>query len=123
MSLMLIVAKAFRNSYDAYTTNEVAEQLKIPGILLEPIKQRLVNAGLLEMGSRDQLLPARDPDTINLMEVIDAVRSAHDADIYRGGDWPRRIDSLFDQIDRDVRTDLQGRSLYDLLDDEVTQPV
>ncbi len=116
VSMMLLIAQAFRNSKVSYTANDIASRLKIPGILLGPIKARLITAGLLEIGSRDQLLPAQDPADITLMAVIDAVRAAHDADIYRGGNWPTEVESLFGELTCQQRKELEGRNLYDLLD-------
>ena len=118
MSLMLMIAAAFRDSNKSYTTNDVASRLEIPGILLGPVKKRLVTGGLLEIGSKDQLIPARDPATISLMEVIDAVRMAYEDDVYRGGSWPDKVDKVFGEINGQVRATLHTRSLYDLLDAE-----
>jgi membrane protein len=117
VSLMLIIAEAFRDSDKTYTTNDVANQLKIPGILLGPVKKRLVTAGLLEIGTHDQLLPARDPALISLMDVIGAVRTAYDTDVYRDGVWPEKVDSLFSELNQTARVALENRTIYDLLDE------
>lgn len=118
MSMMLMIAAAFRDSNKSYTTNDVASRLELPGILLGPVKKRLVTSGLLEIGSKDQLIPARDPATISLMEVIDAVRMAYDDDVYRGGNWPDKVDKVFGEINGQISATLHNRSLYDLLDAE-----
>jgi DNA-binding IscR family transcriptional regulator len=118
MSLMLMIAEAFRDANKAYTTNDIAARLRIPGIVLSPVKQRLVTAGLLEIGSHDQLLPAQDPGQIRLIEVIDALRIPYDADIFRGGRWPDKVESLFGDITGKVHESLENRSLYDLLDEQ-----
>jgi membrane protein len=117
VSLMLVIAEAFRDSATAYTTNDVAYKLKIPSILLGPIKKRLTKAGLLEIGSHDQLLPARDPGLITLLEVIEAVRSSYDADVYRGGIWPAKVDDLFTELSQQAQEVLRKRSIYDFLDE------
>ncbi|MGI9292269.1 MAG: YhjD/YihY/BrkB family envelope integrity protein [Gammaproteobacteria bacterium] len=117
MSLMLMIAEAFRDGTKVYTTNDIAQRLEIPGILLGPVKKRLVTGGLLEIGSRDQLIPARDPASISLMEVIDAVRMAYDQDVYRGGTWPDKVNNVFIEMTAGVREKLENRSLYDLLDE------
>jgi membrane protein len=118
MSLMLMIAEAFRDSSKSYTTNDIASRLQIPGILLGPVKKRLVTGGLLEVGSHDQLIPARDPATISLMDVLETVRMAYDQDVYRGGTWPDKVYSVFGEVDGQVRKTLEHRSLYDLLDEE-----
>jgi len=118
VSMMMLIADAFRHAEQDYTANEIAAKLEIPGILLGPIKNRLITAGLLEIGSRDQLLPAHDPRDITLMQVIDAVRAAHSADIYRGGDWPGAVERLFTELTQQQRAELEDRTIYDLLEQE-----
>ena len=116
LSLMLLVAEAFRDSQKTITTDEVAERLGIPGILLGPVKKRLETSGLLAITSRDHLMPSRDPAEISLMQIIDAVRVSHTADVYQSGSWPNQVNQVMQELDTHVRASLQTRSLYDLLD-------
>jgi membrane protein len=121
LSLMLLAAEAFRSGNKASNTNDAATLLHIPGLLLTPVKQRLVAAGLLEIGSRSQLLPARDPSSISLMDVVTAMRTTHDSDVYTGGEWPDSVKSVAKEVNAKVSEILAHRSLYDLLD-ETTSP-
>jgi membrane protein len=116
LSMMLLVAEAFRDASKTITTDEVAIRLKVPGILLGPVKKRLGSAGLLEITSRDHLMPSRDPGQIALMEIIDAVRISNTADVYQSGIWPKQVNQVVKELDEQVRNSLQTRSLYDLLD-------
>jgi membrane protein len=116
LSLMLLVADSFRNGGPAYTSNMVGTKLGLPGILLSAAKQRLVNAGLLEVGSRDQLLPARDPGSISVGEVFEAIRRDHDADIFHGGRWPTKVDRVFAEIGTLSNGPLYSTTLFELLD-------
>ena len=118
LSLMLLVADRFRDSRDAYTTNQVGAQINVPGILLGPIKQRLLRAGLLEVGNRDQLFPGRDPGSITLGEVFAAVRDPLEADIFRVGRWPHKVDTVFNEINSLTSGPLSDTTLYALLDRE-----
>jgi membrane protein len=118
LSLMLIVADSFRNGGRVYTSNAIGALLGIPGILLGPIKQRLVTAGLLEIGTRDQLVPGRDPATISLGDVFAAVRDSNNADIFRGGNWPGKVDRIFADIDALNGGPLHATDLYTLLDEQ-----
>lgn len=118
LSLMLMVADAFRHSRPAYTTNQIGALLGVPGILLGPVKQRLINSGLLETGNRGQLIPARDPGTISLGNVFAAVRDRNDADIFQVNRWPNKVDRVFTEIDSLTHKKLQETSLYGLLDEE-----
>lgn len=116
LSLMMLIADAFRQGNRAYTTEVIAAELKLPGILLGPVKKRLENAGLLEISSKDHLIPARDPGSISLLDVVAAVRTAHTADVYRGGHWPHQVDDIVNDLNEQVKHKLEDKSLYDLLD-------
>jgi membrane protein len=118
LSLMLMVAEAFRHSLPAYTANQIGAKLGVPGILLGPVKQRLINAGLLEIGNKGQLIPARDPESISLADVFAAVRDRNDADIFQVSRWPDKVEKVFAEIDALTSPQMQETSLYGLLDDD-----
>jgi membrane protein len=118
LSLMLLVAEGFRHSQPAYTTNQIGAQLGIPGILLGPVKVRLISAGLLMTGNCGQLFPARDPATISLGNVFAAVRDRHDADVFQVSRWPGKVNKVFAQISVLTSTPMDETSLYALLDQE-----
>jgi len=118
LSLMLIVADGFRRSGAAYNTNQIGAKLNVPGIVMGPITKRLIAAGLLELGNRGQLIPARDPGSITLGNVLAAVRSGHEQDIFRHGNWPKKVDNVFNKLDELSSRPLGETSLYALLDEE-----
>ena len=116
LSTMLLVTDAFRNAGPAYTSNMIGVKLGLPGILLNPVNQRLVNAGLLAVGSRNQLLPARDPGSISVGEVFEAIRSDHYADVFHGGHWPAKVDEVFQEIGTMRKAPVYSTTLTELLD-------
>lgn len=118
LSLMLMVAEAFRDKHKTIKTEEISQRLKVPGILLGPVKTRLQAAGLLVVTSKDHLMPSRDPAKITLLDVIAAVRTANTADVYRSGTWPVQVNQVLEELDGQMRESLEVRSLYDLLDQE-----
>jgi len=118
LSLMLFVADSFRKGGPGFTSNTVGEKLGLPGILLGSVKERLVNAGLLEVGSRDQLLPARDPGSITVGDVLEAIRRDQDADIFRGGRWPGKVDAVFAEIATLTKSPMYSTTLFELLDQQ-----
>ena len=120
LGLMLIVAESFRQPGKSYTTNEIGAQLGIPGMLLTPIKIRLINAGLLETARHDKLIPSRDPSLISLAEVFAAVRDPHDDDMLRVHRWPGKVDRVFAELGALTSGPLYNTSLYELLDAEPT---
>ena len=86
--------------------------------MLSPVKQRLINAGLLVTGNRGQLIPARDPDTISLGDVFAAVRDRSEADIFQINRWPAKVNKVFAEVDALTSSPLNEKSLYGLLDEE-----
>lgn len=122
LSLMLFVADSFRNSGPRYTTNMLGVKLGLPGILLSTVRQRLANAGLLEVTRHGELLPARDPGTIAVGEVFEAIRNGHEADIFRGGRWPAKVEKVFQRIQLLTQDPLYTNTLYELLDQEPAGP-
>jgi membrane protein len=118
LSLMLIVAEAFRAGSKPYSSNDVGVQLGMPGILIGTVRQRLALAGLLETGTHDQLIPARDPASISLLDVVQAVRDAYSEDVFNGGNWPPKVNQVFASIEASVHPLLSDMSLYDLLDQD-----
>ncbi|MEE4186480.1 MAG: YhjD/YihY/BrkB family envelope integrity protein [Gammaproteobacteria bacterium] len=120
LSMMLLVARTFRDGSKGLDTNSIAEMIGVPGMLLTQVRQRLMNQGLLDTGSHDTLIPARDPSRISIAEVFAAVRGAHDADIYTGGHWPAEVTAVFDEIAVAAQQPALQRSLYELLDAPAT---
>ncbi len=116
LSLMLLVAGNFRKGAGPLSTNTVAERIGVPGILLTTVRERLTSAGLLETGTRNRLMPGRDPATISVADVFVAMRGAHDSDIYRTGNWPAAVRTVFSDIAAATEPRLRALSLYDLLD-------
>jgi hypothetical protein len=55
---------------------------------------------------------------ITIGDVLAAVRDANGADIYKGGNWPSKVDQIFAELNRLTSSTLNGKSLYDLLDEQ-----
>ena len=112
---MMLVAERFRDSGEALNTNGIAEKIGVPGLLLTNVRERLCAAGLLETGRQDKLIPARDPASISVADVLQAVRGAQDSDVYQGGNWPQPVRGIFAAIDESAGPQLRDCSLYDLV--------
>jgi membrane protein len=118
LSLMLLVAEAFRSGGKRYSTNDIGARLGVPGMLVGLVRKRLAAAGILETGTHHQLIPSRDPGNISLLEVLQAVRDGNAEDIFAGGQWPPKVNQVFTEIQANVTPSLKNTSLYDLLDRE-----
>ena len=115
LSLMTMTARAFQEGTDQPTLGDVADTLQLPALLLTPVADRLVAAGLLARTDKDQLYPQRDPDGIQLKSVIDAVRDDQSTDIFPGGHWPQQVIDIVDRMESAMEESLSNRSLYALL--------
>ncbi|MDP6436133.1 MAG: YhjD/YihY/BrkB family envelope integrity protein [Gammaproteobacteria bacterium] len=118
LSIMMLVADSFRKGGKALTTNVIGGKLRVPGMLVGLVTRRLIATGLLEMGGRGQLIPARDPGSINLREIVQAVRTRNAEDVFRGGKWPANVSGVLAEMEALVGPRLDNTSLYDLLDEE-----
>jgi len=116
ISIMLIVAEAFRHDRKIPTTLAVREQLGIPDLVFTPVLTRLVRAKLIKTASNNQLLPARDPASIYLQQILEAIQAPHNSDMFPDGNWPDATLRLAGDVDAALTAALQERRVYDLLD-------
>lgn len=117
LGLMLATAKAFRAGTRQPSPSEVAESAGLPTLVILPVLNRLIAAGLLSRTGKDQLYPQRDPGTIALRDVINAVRDPQDFDVFPLGKWPNVVIDISDGMDQALDAELGHRSVYDLLDE------
>ena len=118
LGLMLAAAKAFREGAPQPTTGDAAESAGLPTLVVLPVLQRLVAANLLNRTGKDQLYPQRDPATIRLIDVINAVRDPQVIDIFTLGQWPMVVHGVSNGIDDALDAELGDLNVYDLLDGE-----
>ena len=72
---MYLIVSDYRSADHRWTTNRLAEHLDLPGAALEPDRRLRSNArSSLLLAEDETWVPARDPQTIELVEVLDAVR-------------------------------------------------
>jgi membrane protein len=118
LGLMLAAAKAFREGAPQPTTGDAAESAGLPTLVVLPVLQRLVAANLLNRTGKDQLYPRRDPATIKLIDVINAVRDPQVIDIFTLGQWPTVVRDVSNGMDDALEGELGDLTVYDLLDGE-----
>ena len=115
-SLMIEATKAFRDGSDQPTLSDVASKLRLPGLLLVPVANRLVAAGLLSRTGKDHLFPQRDPNGIYLSQIIDAVREPQSTDVFPGGRWPELVIDISSGVTSAIHGALGDQTIYDFLD-------
>ena len=118
LGTMTMTAKAFRNSGKPTTIESIANSVGLPGILVQPIANRLQMAGLVQLTTNNRILPGRDPGQIALRDIVQAVRDPQNADIFPPGHWPAEVTEVADELDVAMDEALADRSLYDLLDEK-----
>jgi membrane protein len=74
LSIMYLIVCDYRTAEHRWTTNRLADHLDLPGAGLSPIVTALERAKLLVLVEDETWVPARDPQTIGLVEVLEAVR-------------------------------------------------
>lgn len=74
LSIMYLIVNDYRTAQHRWNTNRIAEHLELPGAALTPIVDALERRKLLIATEDDTWVPARDPHSIELNDVLDAVR-------------------------------------------------
>ena len=121
---VLEVARQKRGRFSAVQAGEIANSLSLPGAYAAKVLTQLARANVLrsDRGPRGGFRLARPPDSINLLEIVEAVDGpigagrelADGLDAAGGG--VRTVDQLFEEVVKRVRTYLRSRTLADLIE-------
>jgi len=115
---MYLIVSDYRSADHRWNTNRLAEHLELPGAGINPILNALERAKLLLAAEDETWVPGRDPQAIELIEVLEAVR--HDA----AGPRLARIRDIAPAVaaaraaEEAMRKSLKGRTLNDLVEQE-----
>jgi len=118
LSIMYLIVSDYRSADHRWNTNRLAEHLELPGAGINPILNALERAKLLLAAEDETWVPGRDPQAIELIEVLEAVR--HDA----AGPRRARIRDIAPAVaaaraaEEAMRKSLKGRTLNDLVEQE-----
>jgi membrane protein len=125
LSVMGIVADAFRRGVSHPKLADVSDTLALPAVTMLPTIERLAGAGLLVRTDRDELMPGRDPAEIRLTEVIAATREPLRLDLFPEGRWPDSVSHVSRSMEDALIKDLGEKSVYDLapVKAQVAEPV
>ncbi|MFQ5634996.1 MAG: YhjD/YihY/BrkB family envelope integrity protein [Gammaproteobacteria bacterium] len=116
VGLMRATAEAFRDGTRQPTPSQIAASAGLPTLVVLPVLYRLMAAGLLSRTGKDQLYPQRDPGTIHLRDIVNAVRDPQVIDVFTLGAWPEAVRDISRGMDRALDAELGDRNIYDLLD-------
>jgi membrane protein len=118
LSIMYLIVNDYRSANHRWNTNRLAEHLDLPGAGLNPIVDALERAKLLLAAEDETWVPGRDPETIELIEVLEAVR--HDT----AGPRLVRIRDIAPAVaaaraaEEAMRKSLKGKTVGDLVKQE-----
>ena len=119
LSVMYVVARDFGVSGAKWTANGLSRELRIGADPLDTVVRRLLNAGLLMTTGDDGdcYAPGRDPGSITLHQVIDAMRRGGALDDYRHANpGPiRAVDDVQAEVESAIAGALGARTLRDLV--------
>jgi membrane protein len=117
LATMLRVARAARSPRGP-TPTDVAEELRLPAIVLAPVLGRLEAAGLLMRTDDDELRPAREPAAIPARAVVSAVRDPGLGDPVLAVAWPAPVVAWQARIGAAIDRELGDATLADLAEEK-----
>jgi membrane protein len=121
LAVMYLVASDFAKPAHGWTNESLAAALQVPRDALEPIMAGLGSAGLIVTASEQRLIPGKDPQRIQLLEILATVRGRERHAIDKSASWSGSINSIVDRIDYAIATELGERTLGQLVDAHIDQ--
>jgi membrane protein len=119
LSAAALIARNFYSGGRPMETASIAGGLGVPDSTLEQVLSALVKYGILMAGSVEPhvYLPARDPGTISLKDIVEAARSGTGgtASAERGGPSEPAIEEVLKVIDEAVSASLSAKTLKELV--------
>lgn len=121
LRIMYLVGRDHVHGGRRWSIDELARELRLPGIAIAQLVRALEDARLLATTEHRSLMPGRDVSQIRLTEVLDVVRrqrSGHSEPSVRD---MAAVEALLGRLDGAWRDACADRSLRDLLDAEPAQ--
>jgi len=117
LTVMLMVGQKFRTGSPPLSMAMLAAQLRLPVVALEPILDRLNEAGLLSCTADDALLPQREPGRITLRDIVAAVRDSTAGRQAGPDSWPEPVRDISGRMQAALDQALGEETLTDLIND------
>jgi membrane protein len=120
LSVMLLVGRDVEKPGHGWRIESLGSRLRVARHVVEPVVAALMSAGLLTRTKENRLVPARDLAEIGVLEILAAVRS-HELEPHHESDdeWNPTVASIAADIDRAIAESLRGRTLADVVDDDI----
>ena len=106
-TVMLLTARRFVAGEPPCQLRSLAEDLEIPGSALASVTRSLERAGLVTVTEEEELIPARDLESIQLMDVLNAVRDERRYETWLL--WRARTEPVADEVANSVEAGMRER--------------
>jgi membrane protein len=115
LAVMYLIGRDYATGKTYWTATGLAAELDIPSTALAPVLACLERGGLLVATGKEQLLPARDLAGIELVTVIDAVRSRHTGRLMIDMRSVASASRVMGEVEAAIHEQLGGQSVKDLI--------
>lgn len=116
---MLLIGYTYYYQQQWWSLEALARRMKIPSLSLEPILSILVKSGFVTESGDDPpaYFPARDIETIKLVDVIAAVRHAEASPLAESEELPEmlQVGAVMRRVDGAICTALEQETIKDLV--------
>jgi membrane protein len=119
-TVMLLIARKFVAGEPPWQQRDLAEDLEIPGSALATVVSSLERAGLLTLTEDEELVPARDLESISLTDVLHAVRDERQYESWLL--WRARTEPVADEVANSVEAGMHERNAGMTLRELASQP-
>ena len=106
-TVMLLIARKFVAGEPPWQQRHLAEDLEIPGSALATVIRSLERAGLVTLTEDEELVPARDLESIELCDILHAVRDERQYETWLL--WRARTEPVADEIANSVEAGMRER--------------
>jgi membrane protein len=113
LAVMYLIGRDYGTGKTYWTGNGLAAELDIPSTALAPVLACLERGGLIVATEKEQFLPARDLAGIQLIHVIDAVRTRQTGRLMIDMRCVASTSLVMGEVEAAIRERLGGRSLKD----------
>ncbi|HWJ35652.1 MAG TPA: YhjD/YihY/BrkB family envelope integrity protein [Steroidobacteraceae bacterium] len=115
LSVMYLIGRDYGAGKVYWTSNGLAAELDIPSTALAPVLACLERGGLIVATEKEQFLPGRDLDAIQITDVIDAVRTRQPGRLMIDMRSVPSASLVMNEVENAIREQLRRRSLKDLI--------
>ncbi len=119
-TVMLLIARKFVAGDPPWEQRALAEDLEIPGSALATVIRSLERAGLLTLTEEEELIPARDLESIALTDILNAVRDERQYETWLL--WRARTEPVADEVANSVEAGMRERITGMTLRELASQP-